>query len=212
MEIWKLIWFCFLLTSVKSTCIAQQGRCNLVSHTMNLWCLIKAKFMHSDKYSPWIKIVWSVFCILGEKRGNFLARQTFGHNFWERPGIILSTEQSASWSPFSPFCKISFYSCHKARLIVMVEAKLCCVSSPRRGGFRRTPKLSQRQPLKPTYFSTTRLSKQKRLWQLSRRRFCPFLLILACWVFHPTRDSDIYTKLSFSFWHINTVFAVVVVH
>ena len=52
----------------------------------------------------------------------------------------------------------------------------------------------------------------KRLWQLSRRRFCPFLLILACWVFHPTRDSDIYTKLSFSFWHINTVFAVVVVH
>ena len=57
-----------------------------------------------------------------------------------------------------------FSSCRKARLNVVVEAKKCCVSSPRVPASSHPksvqPTHNQRQPLKPTYFSTTRLSNQ----------------------------------------------------
>ena len=57
-----------------------------------------------------------------------------------------------------------FSSCRKARLNVVVEAKNCCVSSPRVPASSHPksvqPTHNQRQPLKPTYFSTTRLSNQ----------------------------------------------------
>ena len=171
----------------------------------------------------WIKTVGSVFClglfcILGGEREifscmpNSWAQLTKAMRIFFHTPSIGQLHPGHSWelSFFSSICEISFYSCHKARLIVVVEAKLCCVSSPR-GGFRRTPKVPNVNLWNRPIFQQLGFP-HKRLWQLSRRRFCPFLLILACWVFHPTRDSDIYTKLSFSFWHINTVFAVVVVH
>ena len=137
------------------------------SHAMGLCCFDQSQIYAPGPAAFFVLPIAMAYFAFGVEKGNFPACQTLGHNSHKSRArnIHLHTPsilQSASWSPFSSFCEISCYSCHKARLIVVVEAKLCCVSSPR-GGFRRTPKLSQRQPLKPTYFSTTRLSNQKRL-------------------------------------------------
>lgn len=172
-----------------------------------------------DKCSPWIKIVRAmflcchgIFCILGGKRGKLSCMPNLGTIYKSRArNISFHTPSILHPGPHSCLFVRSHFTAatrrgwlwwwrqNYAACLLLGVASVAPQNCP-------NVNLWNRPIFQQLGFPN------KRLWQLSRRRFCPFLLILACWVFHPTRDSDIYTKLSFSFWHINTVFAVVVVH
>ena len=141
---------------------------------MTSYALIKAEFMHPASRGQMLtlrkRLSGPRFLHSGWEKGKIFVNAILLHGHYLGSGIFLSTHialincitQLRTLRILVFLWDLIFYSCHKARLIVVVEAKLCCLSSPR-GGFRRTPKVSQRQPLKPTYFSTTRLSNQKTL-------------------------------------------------
>lgn len=141
---------------------------------MTSYALIKAEFMHPASRGQMLtlgkRLSGPHFFAFWVRKGEIFVNAILLHGHYLESGIFLSTHialincitQLRTLRILFFLWDLIFYSCHKARLIVVVEAKLCCLSSPR-GGFRRTPKVSQRQPLKPTYFSTTRLSNQKTL-------------------------------------------------